>query len=213
MGMLMTADGTGDDLIKIQGLENYTFTDEDGGEPVNESDEEEPELFEDVLVPVEGDEGEAEEAEEGEAEEVEEAEGEDFYEGGSEEGDGDSSEDDDTNEHAGTVRTSIGEAMAPAGFTIVDICPGFATTAECQQFTGQLVLVGWDTDAFSGWFVGTIHSSTVSARDKLKTPMANYVIKYTAQRTGDQIVGNVACELSPRLHGKDNWWVLIQRET
>ena len=74
MGMLMTADGTGDDLIKIQGLENYTFTDEDGGEPGNESDEEEPELFEDVLVPVEGDEGEAEEAEEGEAEEVEEAE-------------------------------------------------------------------------------------------------------------------------------------------
>ena len=98
------------------------------------------------------------------------SEGEDFYEGGSEEGDGDSSEDDDTNEHAGTVRTSIGEAMAPAGFTIVDICPGFATTAECQQFTGQLVLVGWDTDAFFGWFVGTIHSSTVSATRQAEDP-------------------------------------------
>lgn len=31
IGMRMTIDDTGDDLIKIQGVENYSFCDEDGG--------------------------------------------------------------------------------------------------------------------------------------------------------------------------------------
>ncbi|KAL1518519.1 hypothetical protein AB1Y20_002808 [Prymnesium parvum] len=39
LGMLMTVDGTDDDKIKIQGLDNYTFADEDGGEEAQESDQ------------------------------------------------------------------------------------------------------------------------------------------------------------------------------
>ena len=40
MGMLMTADGTGDDEICVQGLAEYSFTDEDGGPAGAESDAE-----------------------------------------------------------------------------------------------------------------------------------------------------------------------------
>ena len=46
LGMLMTADGTGDGLINLQGFENYSFTDADGGDDgqgssVDEVEEEE----------------------------------------------------------------------------------------------------------------------------------------------------------------------------
>ena len=30
--MQLTIDGSGDDALKIQGIDNYTFADEDGGE-------------------------------------------------------------------------------------------------------------------------------------------------------------------------------------
>ena len=49
IGMLMTIDGTNDDLIRIDGVEKYTFTDADAGNlPANEAsydddDEEEEE--------------------------------------------------------------------------------------------------------------------------------------------------------------------------
>ena len=59
------------------------------------------------------------------------------------------------------------------------------------------MLVGWDDgEDFYGWFVGTIHSTTVTARDLRKTPSANFVVKYSSQRTGGLINGCVACELS-----------------
>jgi len=38
IGMLMTIDGTNDDLIRIDGVEKYTFTDADAGDlPANEA--------------------------------------------------------------------------------------------------------------------------------------------------------------------------------
>jgi len=50
--MLMTIDGTNDDLIRIDGVEKYTFTDADAGDlPANEAsdddDDEEEEEEED----------------------------------------------------------------------------------------------------------------------------------------------------------------------
>jgi len=55
IGMLMTIDGTNDDLIRIDGVEKYTFTDADAGDlPANEAsddDDEEEEEEDDVPPP------------------------------------------------------------------------------------------------------------------------------------------------------------------
>jgi hypothetical protein len=75
MGMLMTADGSEDDRIHVQGFtEQYSFTDADGG---SEGAESEVELDEEEHADVRAGEGgeEGEEGEEGE-QEGEEGEGE-----------------------------------------------------------------------------------------------------------------------------------------
>ena len=59
IGMLMTIDGTNDDLICIDGVEKYTFTDADAGDlPANDvsdddddDEEEEEEVNEDIVPP------------------------------------------------------------------------------------------------------------------------------------------------------------------
>ena len=45
LGMRMTIDGSGDELIRVQGTEQYSFSDEDGGDSGSESDEEGGELM------------------------------------------------------------------------------------------------------------------------------------------------------------------------
>ena len=74
------------------------------------------------------------------------------------------------------------------------------------------MLVGWDKDDINGWFIGTVHSTTISARDQQKTPTANCVVKYTKQRTSNKFVGQVACELSSRIYGPEKWWVLLEKD-
>ena len=46
--------------------------------------------------------------------------------------------------------------------------------------------------------------------DLRQVPTANFVVRYAAQQTGGQLNGLVACELSPRTHGVDQWWVLLE---
>ena len=62
LGMLITADGSDDDKIKVQGLTGYTFTDADGGSEGEESvvDEGEDELADVLEEGEEGEEGEGE---------------------------------------------------------------------------------------------------------------------------------------------------------
>ena len=71
------------------------------------------------------------------------------------------------------------------------------------------MLVGWDTEDAVGWYIGRVHSASISARDKSKTPAANFVVKYTARHTNNALNGNVACELSLRMYGVGKWWMLL----
>ena len=64
-----------------------------------------------------------------------------------------SDEEDDT---AGSVACAIGNAIAPAGYTIVDDCPPLATELEKNNMIGKTVLYGWDSKNATGWFVGTV---------------------------------------------------------
>ena len=52
--------------------------------------------------------------------------------------------------------------------------------------------------------------SGVTPGDLRQVPTANFVVRYAAKQTGGQLNGLVACELSPRTHGVDQWWVLLE---
>lgn len=56
---------------------------------------------------------------------------------------------------------------ASRGFALAEgSCPSLETAADKQQLVGKLVLVGWnDGEDFYRWFVGTIHSTTITVRD------------------------------------------------
>lgn len=206
LGMRMTSDGSDDACIMLQGLETYSFTDADGGEEGALSDDD----------PVDMEEREADIADEDEdagepsADEQDEQQQQDFAEGGSDESDGNESEEDDTVDPT-VVRTTVGNAPPLAGFTFATSCPPLETPADRNSLIGRLVYVGWDSNGVRGWYMGTIHSTVVSARDKQKTPSANFVVKYTSQRTNNQVNGLVACELSDRVHGPTKWWVLLEK--
>jgi len=40
---------------------------------------------------------------------------------------------------------------------------------------------------------------------------ANFVVKYTKNRTNNVLNGLVACELSERTHGVQKWWVRVEK--
>lgn len=203
LGMLMTVDGTDDDKIKIQGLDNYTFADEDGGEEAQESDQDGDD--EDIQgreadVEIQEGGGDEEDIDKGDSSDDEE------YENA-----GDSSDSDDDTAEPGTVRTSIGDARPPNGYSIVPTCPNLTTPQQRAQLIGKTVLVGWDDSDKHGWFIGVVHSTNVCARDKQHTPTANFVVKYTKNRTNNVLNGLVACELSERTHGVQKWWVRVEK--
>lgn len=202
LGMRMTVDGSDDDKIKIEGLADYSFCDDDGGE-LGEQVSDDEGLDEDLLADVEDDAVENE----GEEAEGDSAEG---FEGGTDEEDGDDEADDDT---ADTVRSSVGNAPPLNGYRFVEECPELETQQQRLKLLGKTVYVCWDSASLNvhGWYVGTIHSAQLGARDLSNTPTANFSVKYTLQRTNKQLNGCVACELSARLYGIDKWWVLIEK--
>ena len=117
--------------------------------------------------------------------------------------------DDDT---AGTVATYIGNAVAPTGYKIVEECPPLGTETEMQEFIGKMVVVGWDSKVATGWFLGMVHSRGPFTKANLKNvPTANFVVKYTNSLTGKKLHGNVACELTARTHGAQQWWVQVEK--
>ena len=200
LGMRMTVDGSGDQFIKLQGLDSYTFTDADGGPPGAESDEEgmDPEDEEELDEEVNDD---GDDFSEANGEEVGEASGGD---------DTDSSEDDTALE--GTVATFIGNATAPAGYKIITECRPLESDADLRELVGKLVLTGHDSRQARGWFIGRVHSLTLSAADLRKTPSANVIIKYDRKLTGKKLHGLEARELSASLHGPGAWWVEVEQE-
>ena len=65
IGMLMTRDGTNDDLIRVDGVEKYTFTDADASDlPANEASDEEEQGRAGGAVALDDSDGDDEEGEE-----------------------------------------------------------------------------------------------------------------------------------------------------
>ena len=100
-----------------------------------------------------------------------------------------------------TVASLLPRAVAPAGFALVPDCPPLETPQQRRALVGKMLLHGWDDGVRHGWFVG---------RDLRQVPTANFVVRYAAKQTGGELNGLVACELSPRTNGVDQWWVLLR---
>ena len=77
---------------------------------------------------------------------------------------------------------------------------------------GNVVLCAHDSQAATGWFIGTVHSRGVTATDLKHTPTANFVVKYKSASTDKKLNGCVSTELSRVKHGRAEWWVLLERE-
>ena len=60
--------------------------------------------------------------------------------------------------------------------------------------------------------MGKVQRRGVLPRDLVKKPTANFVVKYQKKFTSNQLEGQVACELSSRLYGAENWWVLLEKD-
>jgi hypothetical protein len=111
---------------------------------------------------------------------------------------------------ARTVASLLPRAVAPAGHALVPVCPPLETASQRRALVGERLLHGWDDGVRLGWFVGRIVRSGVTPGDLRQVPTANFVVRYAAKQTGGQLDGLVACELSPRTHGVDQWWVLLE---
>ena len=109
-----------------------------------------------------------------------------------------------------TVASLLPRAVAPAGFILVPDCPPLETAQQRRALVGRRLLHGWDDGVRHGWFVGRVMRSGVTPGDLRQVPTANFVVRYAAQQTGGELNGLVACELSPRTHGVDQWWVLLE---
>ena len=187
MGMLMTADGSDDDCIRMQGLAGpYTFTDSDGGEQGAES------------------EAEADNEEEADVEQVEEGE-----EGGEEDDEADdgadsSEEEDDTAVWA----CSDAPAQPPDGFAYAP-CPPLDTEQQHRELIGRHVLVAHDSQKATGWYRGKIKLYGVLEAWKEACPNANFLIKYTKKDTDSTLQGDEARELTVRNYGPGEWWLLL----
>ena len=109
-----------------------------------------------------------------------------------------------------TVASLLPRAVAPPGFALVTECPPLETPQQRRALVGRMLLHGWDDGVRHGWFVGRVVRSGVTPGDLRQVPTANFVVRYAAKQTGGELNGLVACELSPRTHGVDQWWVLLR---
>ena len=86
----------------------------------------------------------------------------------------------------------IGNAEAPPGWKIVEGAPALDTQEQRQALIGKTILYGHDSKAATGWFLGTVQSSTVPPRDLKKTPTANFVVEYHKKLTLNKLAGKVS---------------------
>ena len=113
---------------------------------------------------------------------------------------------------ASTVATTLGAARAPDGFEIIEQrpLPDVTDKTELNKLVGQKILYAFDDDHY-GWYIGTIFSTNLTARDLKHTPRANCVVTYRKSETRvTSLDGKVACELCKHLYGVDQWWVLLK---
>ena len=229
LGMRMTIDGSGDELIRMQGVEQYFFCDDDGGGSDYESE---------VMSEVGGTEqmdglllGSREDAQI-EMHELRVDKNERVSTDEMTRTESPISQHNhrmshvivkyncnpSSNEEAAdiclaghSVTSCLPQAVAPPGYIMVDACPALDTIRQQRSLVGKMILYGWEDDERTGWFVGRVAHNRVTARDKREVATANFVVRYNAKQTGGQIDGLVACELSARTYGASQWWVLLQR--
>ena len=232
LGMRMTIDGSGDELIQMQGVERYFFCDDDGGGSDYESEVDGSEQTNGSLL------GSRTDAQ-GEMRELcgHENEHASIQLVGAQSIDGMTRTKSSTTQHTQrvdlmvikndcnppsneeaadlaitehSVTSCLPQAVAPPGYLMVEACPPLDTRRQQRSLVGKMILYGWEDDDRTGWFVGRVAHNRVTARDKREVTTANFVVRYTAKQTNGQIDGLVACELSARTYGASQWWVLLQ---
>ena len=236
LGMRMTIDGSGDELIRMQGVEQYFFCDDDGGESDCESEvgDDGEQIDGSLLEPREDAQEEMRDACGHEKERMgTQLIGAQFVDERLTRTEGrvtqhtwgldlmvvendcntpfNAEEVAESSISAHSVTSCLPQAAAPPGYTMVEACPPLETRRQKRSLVGKLILYGWEDDDRTGWFVGRVAHNRVTARDKRGVPTANYIVRYTAKQTNGQIDGLVACELSARTYGASQWWVLLQR--
>ena len=232
LGMRMTIDGSGDELIQMQGVERYFFCDDDGGGSDYESEVDGSEQTNGSLL------GSRTDAQ-GEMRELcgHENEHTSIQLVGAQSIDGMTRTKSSTTQHTQrvdlmvikndcnppsneeaadlaitehSVTSCLPQAVAPPGYLMVEACPPLDTRRQQRSLVGKMILYGWEDDDRTGWFVGRVAHNRVTARDKREVTTANFVVRYSAKQTNGQIDGLVACELSARTYGASQWWVLLQ---
>lgn len=209
IGMLMTIDGSGDELIKIQGVPQYSFSDADAGEttgtssdPVQHGEDPDEQAILESIIPEEGEDSDADGGEDGgDAPGDEERLAFDSFD----------EEDDDTSEFV----SSVGRApvVPPQGFKYVETMPCMNTVADQQLVVGKYILHAWDAPNIRGWFMGRVSARGVSHSDMRQTPTANYVVTYDKKVTKNRhLHGRVASSLIEAKYGPDEWWIMLEKD-
>ena len=238
LGMRMTIDGSGDELIRMQGMEQYFFCDDDGGGSDYGS-----EAMSEVggMEQMDGLQLGSQEDAQVEMHELSGNENENENEStllmGAQSIDEMTRTESPISQHNNemsyviveydcnpssneeaadisfaehSVKSCLPQAEAPPGYIIVETCPPLDTRRQQRSLVGKMILYGWEDYERTGWFVGRVAHNRVTARDKREVATANFVVRYTATQTDGQIDGLVACELSARTYGASQWWVLLQ---
>lgn len=205
IGMRITADGSGDDKIKIQGVDNFTFCEadadiggacaqEDGRDPVEEA------VVNEAVVTDKEDEHADGSCNENNENEVGVA-----YDS--------SDSEDDT---AALVADTIGRApeQPPSGFEYMMEPPKLESEADMKALIGKYILHAFQLENAMGWFLGKVVAVGVSNRDLKKTPTATHVVLYEMKHTKNKhLVGRVASTLSSAKYGVNEWWVLLHQQS
>lgn len=205
LGMRMTADGSLDDQIQIQGVPNYSFCDADAGAdapgaagPGDGSDPQEQQELDEVLAT---EEDELDDDACGEEDDTVDDDGAVY----------DSS--DDSDDDTRLIVDNVGPAPtdAPSGFTYVSQCPPLQSDEDLRKLVGKYILHAFDQSGICGWFIGKVVARGVSARDLRTTQSANFVVMYERRLTNNpNLVGRVASTLTPDRYGGKEWWIMLE---
>ena len=151
-GSKLTADGSGDDVIKLQGLDSFSFSTEDAKRnPLTGEFDADQNDVPAVEAAIEADDTAADAAEQKEAEELSQNEGSDSGSGGETDGDGEPFE-------------------CPDEWTVLEDCPDLQTTAH------KTLAHRWE----EGWFIGKINRKVELSTNRAQN--GKYACKYPDSR-------------------------------
>ena len=213
IGLRMTIDGSDDNLIRIQGVDDYHFSEADAGTPgeigdgMDPTEQQESERL--INIHSGPEDSSDEELPTGPL-----GSDVDLSDEDSELPPDSSDEEDDTD----LVEDMIGPAQAdpPIGFKYILTKPPMKTPDEGRAMVGRYIHHAWDAGkAIQGWFVGKITEFGVTnRRDLQKKPSANFVVSYDKNLTRNKTLhGRVASTLSVDRYGPGEWWLLLDETT